>query len=182
METKEERQRLILGGVLIVGALYCYFGLLISPMAMGTARAERAIQDRQQQIASIGAELRTLREEVAKLDHPILDAAAKELLETVPKSHLVSTPSILSRLLDQHTLPKRRTRASMLTPFEGREDLRCARWEVKVWEAGALQVGQAIAAMENEFRLGQMKEVSIERNTATGTVDATVTLQIVIPP
>ena len=182
METKEERQRLMLGGVLVVGVLYGYFGLLLSPIQLGITHAERTVEERNQQIASTSVELRTLREEIARSDRPILDTAADELLATVPKSHLASTPAVLSRILEQQSLAKRSARASMLAPFIGREDLICAGWEVNLEEAGPLQIGQATAALENEFSLSQMSEVSLETNTATGTVSATLMLQIVARP
>lgn len=180
MEAKEERQRLLLAGLLLVGVLYGYFGLLLSPMNTGIAQAGRAVEDRNQQISSIGVELRALREEIAMLDRPILDTAAKELLETVPTSHLVFTPAILSRILDEHRLSKGLSRSVMVAPFYGREDLHRASWEISLSEAGALRVGQAVAAVENEFRLSQLSEVSFEASTASGTVSATVTLELVI--
>ena len=180
MEAKEERQRLMLGGVLLLGALYGYFGLLLSPISQGIKAAVHVIADRTEQTTASSAELRKLREEMARLDRPILDAAASELLETVPKSHLATTPPILFRILDEHHLPKREARSAMLLPFNGRQDLQRAVWEMKLREADALHTGEAIAALENEFRLGEIREVSLETNSATGTVDATIALELVI--
>jgi hypothetical protein len=180
METKEERQRLMLGALLLIGVLYGYFGLLLSPIELGITHADRAITERNQQIASNGVELRALREEIARLDRPILDTTANELIATAPESHLATTPSTLSRIFDQHRLPKPDARAAMLLPFAGREDLQRAVWELKLRQADALQAGEVIASLENEFVLGEMREIALETNTATGTVDVTLSLELVI--
>lgn len=182
MESKEKQQRIALAGILLAILLYSIFGLLLAPLRIGAAALRTALADTKQQIAAASKELHTLRSQLAADDLPAMDALAERLMSSVPKSHLVTTPSAIAAILSRHNLGKGQIRPTLMVPFVARTDLIQAAWTVRTTEADSLRWGLLVADLENAFPMGHVTEVALEANTATGTVGATVVLQIAVYP
>jgi hypothetical protein len=182
MEGKTIGQRIILAAILLIGVIYAYFAFLVVPLEASAVRLRKRISEAQAQSSVMLQEARTLNEEAAAQDRPELDAAAERLLAAIPTSHRISTPATVTELIEKHDLGKGQIRLGFLSPLAGQADLLQAGWTIRVSQSSARRIGEFIADLENAFPVGEMSEVILEASSATGTVDATLTLQLLVHP
>ena len=54
---KEEIQKLVLGGLMVIGVIYCYFTLLLGPLSRQQAATRKGIEDLGPMIAAAKAQI-----------------------------------------------------------------------------------------------------------------------------
>lgn len=169
--------------LLIVTIAYAYWSVLISPVRTEAARLMGQLEMSEEQIRLMSAELKRLRiEEMAAQGEAEATAWARQLLDEVPSNYLVSCPDILSQLLKGRDVQNPRVTVQMLLPLRGGPEYMISRWNLKLPEARAFQMGELLADLENHFPMGQLDSLTLTANAATGTINGEFVFDIVVRP
>src|SRR4051812_18969453 len=182
MSREKLRQRILLGLLGVVALSTLFWGVL-SPLMTEASRVSAAIDESRARSQEANRELkRFARDEAQAEQEAPLNVWAEQVLATVPNPFLVRGYEIITAALEAHDLDEAKVHAQNVVPFRGLPEFAIASWGVSVPECQPLALGQAVADLENAFPLGQIAELSLKANDATGTVEANLNFQTVVIP
>jgi hypothetical protein len=158
---KEETQKLVLGGLLLVGLLYGYFTMLLGPLATQQAKAEKTIKELEPQIAEAKKQIR--KTEDIKKEAPAAIGVLDQLKSKLPEGAPVAWfPPRMAEFFKRQGVDKSSTRLINEFPEKDLPGFRKLVWAVDLPKTEFVPLGIAIAALENEEPLLQITNVAVE--------------------
>jgi hypothetical protein len=161
--TKEQLQRAMLGGILVLVALYGYFSMLLGPLGDREKRALATMKDLEPKIKKANTQI--VRTRAVQEGDPYAEAAAgvhAAMESKIPAgAAIVWLPERLSSFFARHGIrmiakPESEANDPTLPNY------RVATWAVSFPEVEFGTFASAIAALENEEGLAQIISFRIE--------------------
>jgi len=160
--SKEDIQKIVLGGILFVFVIYAYFNYLLAPLGEEREELEASLQDLNKKNVTADAKIRDLKraERNAKNSTEIY-AQIKEL--TPDGTPIVWVPLRLRDFFTRYNLKIAQPRSLGQSPVQSSliQNFLDSRWQIEIPEADFISLGNAIAAFENAYPLSKFTEVSI---------------------
>jgi hypothetical protein len=158
---KEEIQKLVLGGLMLIGLVYCYFTMLLGPMQVKRTTT-------QTQIDQIRVKITEAKKQISRAT--ALEAAApahaltvKQLSALVPDGSPVAWfPTRLSEHFKQYGLDKATTRLNSEAPEPQLTGFRQTTWGVEFQKAEFGPLAVALAGFENEHLLAEISNLQLD--------------------
>ncbi|HSI11728.1 MAG TPA: hypothetical protein VK961_06770 [Chthoniobacter sp.] len=158
---KEEIQKIVLGGLLMLGVIYSYFDLLLGPL---TKRAEQT----QVSINALGPEIANAKAQIAK-SHQMEADAPKDTLPMrqveamIPEGAPVAWfPTRMTEFFKKQNIDKASTRMTGESVDKDMPGFRRIAWGVDLPKVEFVPFGQAVAALENEEPLLEISAMQID--------------------
>lgn len=158
---KEEIQKIVLGGLLMLGVIYSYFDLLLGPL---TKRAEQT----QQSINALGPEIANAKAQIAKAqqmeqDAPKATLPMRQVEAMIPEGAPVAWfPTRMTEFFKKQGIDKASTRMTGESVDKELPGFRKIAWGVDLPKVDFVPFGQAIAALENEEPLLEISAIQID--------------------
>jgi hypothetical protein len=158
---KEEIQKIVLGALLLVGLVYCYFSMLLGPLVKGHAV-------KRQQIAELRAKVTEAKKQISRTK--TLEASApahavtlKQLTALIPEGAPVSwLPTRIAEFFKQYGVDKAATRLNSEAPEPDVPGFRMTTWGAEFPKADFGSLGRALADFENQQLLAEVATLQIE--------------------
>jgi hypothetical protein len=182
MSREKRRQRISLVALGVTGFGVLIWGV-ITPLKSEVDRLQSSIGESRSRTEEITRALRqaTREEQKAAAEAP-LDAWADEAQANLPNPFLVQGHERLTKILSNHHLADSKVDARVVVPLRGLPNLAITTWTLEIPRCEPLELGGTLADLENEFPLGQLAELTLKSNDASGTIDASVSFQTVVVP
>jgi len=158
---KEEIQKIVLGGLLMLGVIYSYFDLLLGPL---TKRAEQT----QQSINALGPEIANAKALIAKahqmeVDSPAATLPMRQVESMIPEGAPVAWfPTRMTEFFKKQGIDKVSTRMTGEAADKELPGFRRILWGVDLPKVEFVPFGQALAALENEEPLLEISAMQID--------------------
>ncbi len=160
--TKDQKQKIFLSSLLMIGLVYCYFNFLLDPLTK---------QDRvhRSQIETLEGKLAKAKTAV-KRSKSVQDQAqsAEETLaqvgDMIPDGAPIAWfPPRIRAFFDRHALKGASVRPGTLdaAPDPAMHNFRNADWSIDLPQAGIIPLGIALAGLENEEKLLEITHLQI---------------------
>jgi hypothetical protein len=158
---KEEIQKIFLGGLMLIGLLYCYFAMLLGPLASGKALNEKKTEEIRGKITAAKKELKQAQDvEAAAPQHALL---LKQINALIPEGSPVAWfPVRVTELFKQYGLDRTSTRVTQEAPEKELLGYKRLTWGVEITKAEFLPMAEAVASFENSEMLAEISAVQIE--------------------
>lgn len=158
---KEEIQKIVLSGILLIGLLYCYFSMLLGPLTTSETKAEKAIKELEPQIAEAQKQIK--KTEAVKKQVPAANEVLDQLKATIPEGAPVAWfPPRMTEFFKQQGVDKSLTRLTNEFTEKDLPGFRRLVWSVDLPKVEFAALGIALAKLENEEPLLNVTNVSIE--------------------
>ena len=162
--TKEQLQKAGLGAILVLVALYAYFSMLLGPLGVREARANKLMTDLAPKIKDANSQITRTRS--VESGDPLAQAATivREAMETkIPDgAPIVWLPQRLSSFFLRNGIEKISSKPETEVQDPGLPNYRLSSWTVTVPEAEFGVLAAAVAAFENEEGLAQITSLRLE--------------------
>lgn len=159
--TKDQIQKIVLGGMMFCGVIYAYFEFLLGPQSAGRERALKAAAALEPQIGAARGQIAKTKaiEEKGPEAQRLLDQVKAMIPDGSPIAWL---PTKVTDLFKREGIEKATPR--MLNEGPERELTGFARitWVVDIPRAGFLTFATALSALENEEPLMEVQSFEIE--------------------
>ncbi len=177
---KEEIQKIVLGGLLLVGLVYGYFTMLLGPLASSRERTQKEIDEVRGQLT--GAKKQIARTNTLEAAAPAHALAVKQLTALIPDGSPVAwLPTRLADFFKQYGVDKAATRLNSETPEPELAGYRLTTWGVDFQKAEFGPLALALAGLENEQLLAEISTVQIEAlKEEPGSQHVTLTLNHIV--
>ena len=158
---KEEIQKIVLGGLLLLGVVYSYFDLLLGPL---TQRAELT----QNSVNALGPEITAAKAQIAKTqqiekDTPALTLPMRQAEAMIPEGAPVAWfPTRMTEFFKKEGIDRASTRMTGESAEKELPGFRKIAWGVDLPKVDFAVFGQAVAALENEEPLLEITAVQID--------------------
>ncbi len=175
--SKDEIQKLVLSGILLIGLMYVYFSMVLGPLKSKQAAIQEEIEELEPKIASASEQIRRTRN---------LEAKAVELTDELSKisgmipvgAPIAWFPPLLEEFFEKRGIEDPTVRlAGDAEPLK-LDGFKSLRWIVDLPEVSYKQLGTAMAAFENEeplVRADRLQVATNEQGPETQHVSLTVT-------
>ena len=162
---KEEIQKLVLGGIMLIGVVYVYFSMLLGPLTQRQAGVRQNIADLDPKIAAAHLQVKKTAE---------IEAAAPKATETlaqvssmIPEGSPVAWfPTRLGDFFKKQGVDKAATRMSTEVAEKNLPGYRRISWGVDLPRVDFIPFAAAIAQLENEEPLVEISTMQIDTNRA----------------
>ena len=146
---------------MLIGLLYCYFSMLLGPLATSQAKAEKTIKDTEPQILAAKKQLQKTAQ--LKLQAPAANEVFDQLKSKMPEGAPVAWfPPRMAEFFKRQGIDKSLTRLANEFPEKDLPGFRKLVWAIDLPKVEFAPLGIAIAALENEEPLLQITNISIE--------------------
>lgn len=158
---KEQKQKLMLGGMLVVGVIYVYFQFLLSPMQRAKAAARAKTVALEPKIAKDRAQLA----KVAQLKSQ--EPEAREFMAQVDSmipggSPIAWFPPRMSEFFKKHGVERVTARLNSEIPDREITGFRLLTWGVESQKVDFINFATALSALENEEPLVEVRSFEVE--------------------
>ncbi|MDB6172323.1 MAG: hypothetical protein JWL59_1634 [Chthoniobacteraceae bacterium] len=160
---KDEISRLFLGGLLVIGVIYCYFALLLGPLQSKQETAEKTIKELEPKLAAATSVM--LKYNAAKLNKEAVDTSLSRINVMIPSGSPVAWfPPRVTEFFKTHSVDKASIRLVSEVPDKALPDYQRMSWNVDFPKIDFIPFVIALAEFENEEPLVEIINVVIEGN------------------
>lgn len=158
---KEEIQKLVLGGLLVLGMIYSYFDLLLFPLKK---RQEAAIKS----TVALGPEIQNAQAQIKKTQDlertvPEKTVVIRQVDSMIPEGSPVAWfPTKVGDFFKRQGIEKATTKMNSESPEKELPGFRRLSWGIDFPKVVYGQFGGAIAAFENEEPLLEIRTMQID--------------------
>jgi hypothetical protein len=160
---KEDIQKLVLGGIILIGLLYGYFSILLGPL-------QKQREARQKAIAALDPKIAAAQSQIQRT--AALEARAPEAQETISKidsmipegSPVAWFPSRMGEFFKTHGFDKSTTRLNNELQDKELPGYRRITWSIDVPRLEFVPFAATLAVLENEEPLVEVSSVQFEIN------------------
>jgi hypothetical protein len=158
---KEELQKLFLGGLLVIGVVYSYFDLLLFPLKKAQRSAERST-------TALGPEILAAQGQIKKTRDLEKSVAEKTIVlrqvdAMIPEGSPVAWfPTKIGDFFRRQGIEKATTKINSEAPEKELPGFRRLSWGIDLPKVAYGQFGGAIAALENEEPLLEIRTMQID--------------------
>jgi hypothetical protein len=158
---KEEIQKLVLGSLMLVGLIYCYFAMLLGPLALQKTQNEKKTQEIRAKIVAAKKELKQAQDvEAAAPQHALV---LKQINALIPDGSPVAWfPVRVTELFKQYGLDHTTTRVTQESPEKELAGYKRLTWGVEISKAEFVPMAEAVASFESNELLAEISGVQIE--------------------
>lgn len=158
---KDEIQKIFLGGLMLIGLLYCYFAMLLTPLGTSKAADEKKALEIRGKIAAAKKELKQAQDvEASAPQHALL---MKQINALIPEGSPVAWfPVRVTELFRQYGLDRTTTRVTQEAPEKDLVGYKRLTWGVEITKADFTPMAEAVASFENNELLAEISGVQIE--------------------
>lgn len=158
---KEEIQKIVLGAMMLVVLVYCYFSLLLFPLQRNHEVTRKRIEDYNKKIMAAKGQI--ARRDALRASAPTHALTLKQLSALIPEGSPVAWfPTRVSDYFKQYGVEKAVTRLTS----EGKEaeltGFRDTTWAVDFQRVNFVPMAQALAGFENDQPLAEISSLQIE--------------------
>src|SRR3954469_8124830 len=171
---KDEIQKIFLGGLLLIGLIYCYFTMLLGPLALRKVQNEKKTEEFRAKIVAAKKEVKQAQDvEASAPQHALV---LKQLNALIPGGSPVAWfPVRVTEMFKQYGLDRTTTRMTQEAADKELNGYKKLTWGIEITKADFLPMGEAIASFENNELLAEISGVQIET-----TLDAIGTQRVLL--
>jgi hypothetical protein len=160
---KEQKQKVVLGGMIVVGVIYAYFEFLLGPVSRAESAAVKSAAALDPKIEE--AKLQIAKTEALKKRAPEAQKFMKQIISTIPEgSPIVWFPQRVSEIFKKHGVEKVACRSNTDVPEKNLPGFKRLTWGLEAPKVDFLAFGAAVAALENSEPLVEIQSFEIEAN------------------
>jgi hypothetical protein len=158
---KEEIQKIVLGVILLIGLIYCYFTMLLGPLQDGHAASRKRIEE-------MNAKLNEAKSQITKTQQlektaPEAKVMVKQIEALIPDGSPVAWfPVRVGDFFRQYGFDKATTKMTNDVVDKELPGFRLSSWNVDIAKADFNAFGQALAGFENEELLVEISKLEVE--------------------
>ncbi len=158
---KDEIQKLVLGGLLLVGVVYSYFDLLLFPLKK---RQEATLKS----TVALGPEIQNAQAQIKKTQDlertvPEKMVVLRQVDAMIPEGSPVAWfPTKVGDFFRRQGIEKATTKINSETPEKDLPGFRRLAWGIDLPKVAYGQFGSAISALENEDPLLEIRTMQID--------------------
>ena len=158
---KDEIQKLVLGGLLLVGVVYSYFDLLLFPLKK---RQEATLKS----TVALGPEIQNAQAQIKKTQElertvPEKMVVLRQVDAMIPEGSPVAWfPTKVGDFFRRQGIEKATTKINSETPEKDLPGFRRLAWGIDLPKVAYGQFGSAISALENEDPLLEIRTLQID--------------------
>jgi len=158
---KEEIQKIVLGGLLMLGVIYSYFDLLLGPLTKRAEQTQQSINALGPEIANAKAQIATARQ--MEQDAPKATLPMRQVESMIPEGAPVAWfPTRMTEFFKKQGIDKVSTRMTGETVEKDMPGFRKIIWGVDLPKVEFVTFGQAVAALENDEPLLEISAMQID--------------------
>jgi len=158
---KEEIQKIVLGGLLVIGVVYSYFDLLLAPLKKQQAAARKTTEDLGPQILNARGQLKRtadLERNFAERTVPL-----RQVDGMIPEGSPVAWfPTKIGDFFKRQGIEKTTTKLNTESPEKELTGFRRISWGIDLAKVGYGQFGSAVSRLENEDPLLEIRSLQID--------------------
>jgi hypothetical protein len=158
---KEEIQKIVLGGLLLIGLVYVYFDLLLAPLKRQQVAAKKSTADLSPQIVNAKGQVKR----TADLERTFVERtlALRQVDAMIPEGSPVAWfPTKVGDFLKRQGIEKVSTKINTDTPDKDLPGFRRLAWSIDLAKVSYSQFGSAVCALENEDPLLEIRTIQID--------------------
>lgn len=158
---KEEIQKIILAGLLVLGVVYSYFNLLLGPLSKNQALVQKSI-------AALGPEIAAAKAQIARTEEvektaPASMAATRQVTAMIPEGSPVAWfPPRVAEFFKRNGVDKSSTRLTNEVVEKEMVGFRRMSWSIDLPKVAFVPFAQAVASFENEEPLLEISNLQID--------------------
>ena len=158
---KDQKQKLLLGGMLVVGVVYAYFEFLLGPLRKAEQAAKFSITELEPKIAASNAQIAKVAGLRAK--QPEAERYMAQVKGMIPEgSPIAWFPPRLVDFFKRHGVEKITARLNNETVEKELVGFRRLNWSLEAPHADFISFAAALAALENEEPLVEVQSFEAE--------------------
>jgi hypothetical protein len=158
---KEEIQKMILGGLLMIGLLYSYFFMLLGPMKLKRAQNEGKITEYRAKIMDAKKQLKRVQQ--VKAEAPQHALVVKQIGALIPEGAPVAWfPVRVTDVFRQYGVDRTVTKLTGEVPDKMIPGYKRLTWGVELTKSDFIITAEAIAGFENSELLAEISGLQIE--------------------
>jgi hypothetical protein len=158
---KDEIQKMLLGGLLLIGVIYSYFNFLLGPLAQRQAAVRKSVAEMEPAIAS--AKLQIKRTENMEAAAPGELALVNEIGAMIPEGSPVAWfPPRIGDFFKKQGVDKAATRMNSDNEDKSLPGFRRISWGVDLPKVDFVPFAAALAQLENEEPLLQIASMQVD--------------------
>ncbi|MEO6740038.1 MAG: hypothetical protein ABIP20_07290 [Chthoniobacteraceae bacterium] len=159
--SKDQIQKISLGGMLFIGVTYSYFEFLLGPLSAGRETAKKEAAELVPKIAAARAQILKTKaiEDKAPASQHLLDQVQAMIPQGSP---IAWVPTQISELFKREGIEKSSARMSGEPVEKELTGFGKYAWAVEVPSVEFVTFGKALAALENDEPLMEIQTVEIE--------------------
>ena len=158
---KEEIQKIVLGGLMLIGLVYVYFTMLLGPLVGRQGLVRQSIVDLDPQIAAAQAQIKKTADiEVAA---PMANRTLAQISAMIPDGSPVAWfPKRLGDFFKNQGVDKAATRMNNESEEKSLPGFRRISWSVDLPRVDFIPFAAALAQLENEEPLLEIGSVQVD--------------------
>jgi hypothetical protein len=161
--TQEELKKIALSAVFAIGGLYVYFAILLGPLNMRERNLNGILAEMEPRIRDAQREIREIANVEERL--PWSEEVMAETRSKIPEGAPVAWfPPHISARLERHNIKAISSRISEEIPEPDVPGFARFGWVITLPKINAVDLGFALAALENEEPLLQITGLAIDAN------------------
>ena len=158
---KDEIQKIILGGLMLIGIVYVYFSMLLGPLAQRQAAVRQSIIDLDPQIAAAQSQIKTTA--ALEITAPKATQTLAQVSAMIPEGSPVAWfPKRLGDFLKERGVDKAATRMNNEADDKSLPGFRRISWSVDVPRVDFIPFAAAVAQLENEEPLVEIGTLQVD--------------------
>ena len=159
---KDQKQKIFLSGLLMIGLIYCYFNFLITPLGKQDAARAASIEGLDAKLAKAQTTLKRSKsvQNQAKSAQETLAQVGDMVPEGAP---IAWFPPRIHAFFDRHAVKGSIVRPGSLdaAPDPAMQNFRNADWTIDLPQVGIAPLGIVLAGLENEEKLLEITRLQI---------------------
>ena len=158
---REEIQKIILAGLLVLAVVYSYFNLLLGPLSKRQALTQKSV-------AALGPEIAAAKAQIARTaeaEHaaPANMTATRQVTAMIPEGSPVAWfPPRVGEFFKKNGLEKSSTRLTSEYVEKEMVGFRRMSWSIDLPKVGFVPFARAVAALENEEPLLEINSLQLD--------------------
>jgi hypothetical protein len=158
---KDQKQKLLLGGMIVIGVVYAYFEFLLGPLRNAENAAAKKAKALEPQIAAAKAQLAKV--EQLKTKQPDAKKFMQQVNSMIPEgSPIAWFPPRLTEFFKKHGIDRITARMNTDTAEKELNGFRKLNWSAEAPKADFIVFAAAVAALENEEPLVEIQSFEAE--------------------
>jgi len=158
---KDEIQKMFLGGLMLVGLLYCYFAMLLGPLGVSRAQNEKKAEEIRGKITEAKKQIKKAQDLAASAPQHAL--VLKQINALIPEGSPVAWfPVRVTDLFKQYGLDRTSTRVTQEAIDKELVGYKRITWGIELTKAEFASMAEALANFENSEILAEISGVQVE--------------------
>ncbi len=158
---KEEIQKIVLGGLMLIGIVYVYFNMLLGPLVQRQALVKQSITDLDPQIAAAQAQIKKTAS--IETSAPASTRTLAQVSAMIPEGSPVAWfPTRLADFFKKQGVDKAATRMATEAEDKNMPGFRRISWSVDLPRVDFIPFAAALSMLENEEPLLEIGTIQID--------------------